>query len=288
MISGKQINQINLSEISWKYRRAVLTLVQGYFFVLHNFGQNPKKRQFRLGEFVDGADALRAPFQHVQDMFVVEIQLKVNQRIFLLNEISDVLNYLLAFYWIFKLIGELISVEIIEQVWVEPRRVAVDSFDIKLFRQLLHVVADKSFAGIPCEATSCLCNVVDECQWKNSLVPIIFQFDVVLSFAQFASISVHDQWEMGELGRVPAQSSVKHQVLRSADLPLNAAQNMTDLHQMIIDDIGEVISWKSIRLEDHWIAFVLRYVINGASIDHVIERLASVAQLESDAIFVVF
>lgn len=57
---------------------------------------------------------------------------------------------------------------------------------------------------------------------------------------------------------------------------------------MIVDDIREMIRWIFVGLEDYGIAFVLCNVINEISVDQIIERLASIAELESDAIFIVF
>ena len=57
---------------------------------------------------------------------------------------------------------------------------------------------------------------------------------------------------------------------------------------MIIDNIRKMISRKFVRLKDDGIALVLRDVVNKVSIHQVIEWLTPIAELESDAIFIVF
>ena len=77
-------------------------------------------------------------------------------------------------------------------------------------------------------------------------------------------------------------------MLGSRNLPLDTPQNVSYPHQVIINNIRKVVSWKFVRLEDDRIALVLRDVVNKVSINQVIERLTPIAELESDAIFIVF
>jgi hypothetical protein len=58
-------------------------------------------------------------------------------------------------------------------------------------------------------------------------------------------------------------------------------------HQVIINDICKVISWIFIGFQYHGVALVLRDVVNEISVHQVVEGFAAVAELKSDAIFVI-
>lgn len=58
---------------------------------------------------------------------------------------------------------------------------------------------------------------------------------------------------MSEGGRLPSQSSVHEEMFGGGDEPLRAAQDMTDLHVMIIHDVGKVIGGEPVRFDHHWV-----------------------------------
>jgi len=64
-----------------------------------------------------------------------------------------------------------------------------------------------------------------------------------------------------EEGSFPAEAAVKHHVQRQRRKPLLAPDHVRDLHQMIINDVGKVIGWHTIRLVQH-------LVIERGAVDH--------------------
>ena len=56
---------------------------------------------------------------------------------------------------------------------------------------------------------------------------------------------------MGVLRRVPAQPVVEQQVFRRRRNPLLAADDVADLHQVIVDDDREMIGGEPVRLQQH-------------------------------------
>ena len=112
----------------------------------------------------------------------------------------------------------------------------------------------------------------------------MFQPDVVLSFRQFGPVCVYDEWKVSKFRRIPVKSSkifsdlkceinsikatnllVEEDVFWCRDQPLCPSKNMRDFHVMIIDYVGQVISWESILFPDDRVTFVYhRRAINRA------------------------
>ncbi|OPZ78729.1 MAG: hypothetical protein BWY77_01450 [bacterium ADurb.Bin431] len=76
-------------------------------------------------------------------------------------------------------------------------------------------------------------------------------------FAHLAAVGIKNQRQMGHLRRLPAEILVQQQVLGHGTQPLLAADDMGDLHEMIIHDIGQVIGRIAIRLEQHLVIHLL-------------------------------
>ena len=66
---------------------------------------------------------------------------------------------------------------------------------------------------------------------------------------------------MQKRGRLPAKRLVQLHVLGRADDPLLGADDVRDPHQVIVDDVGQVIGRKAIGLEQH-------LIVDGAVVDH--------------------
>lgn len=60
---------------------------------------------------------------------------------------------------------------------------------------------------------------------------------------------------------------VDEKVFGSRDLPFDAAQYVGDFHEMIVDDVGEMVSREAVGLYDHGIALVLADVVRYVAVD---------------------
>lgn len=67
---------------------------------------------------------------------------------------------------------------------------------------------------------------------------------------------------------------VQQQMLYRRYLPLDAAQHMTDPHQMIVHHMREMIRRKAVRFHDHRISLVLRHIVRHPAEHHIVERHA--------------
>ena len=56
-------------------------------------------------------------------------------------------------------------------------------------------------------------------------------------------------------------------------MPLDPSQHVSDLHQMVIHDIGEVICREAVRLDDDWVPLGGKHIVTELTIDKVIELL---------------
>ena len=81
---------------------------------------------------------------------------------------------------------------------------------------------------------------------------------------------VCDGWAVYIDRNFPAECIVETIVLRGGGQVLVAADNVRDLHQMVIHNVCEVISWKSVGFdEDHIVK--LRVVYCDISVDLIVE-----------------
>src|SRR3990172_3451950 len=79
--------------------------------------------------------------------------------------------------------------------------------------------------------------------------PVVFDRNIALTFAQFAFVRIEEQRQMGEDREIPSEIPVQENVLWCARQPFLSANNVTDLHQVIVHDDSEVIRGKSVRFQ---------------------------------------
>ena len=81
---------------------------------------------------------------------------------------------------------------------------------------------------------------------------------------------------MTENGRRPAERAVQKQMFRRGRLPFVPSKNVTDLHQMIVDHIRQMIRWKAVGLEQNEIAFVGVWIVLVMTVDEIFVLLHAV------------
>ena len=73
---------------------------------------------------------------------------------------------------------------------------------------------------------------------------------VAIAFAEFAvAVGFEQQRQVGELRSLPAESLVEHDVKRHRGQPFLATDDMADFHQMVIDDVGQMVGRHTVALE---------------------------------------
>ena len=73
---------------------------------------------------------------------------------------------------------------------------------------------------------------------------------VAVALAEFAvAVGFEQQRQVGELRSLPAKSLVEHDMERHRGQPFLATDDMADFHQMVIDDVGQVVGRHTVALE---------------------------------------
>ena len=91
--------------------------------------------------------------------------------------------------------------------------------------------------------------VVQERFWQIADIAKVVQADGMPALGQLAPVLVAQQGQVGVLGHVPAEISIKQLVLRHRTDPVVAAQDMGDAHQVVVDNHGEVIGRESVAFQ---------------------------------------
>lgn len=81
--------------------------------------------------------------------------------------------------------------------------------------------------------------------------------------------------------KTSAHRPIHGQMFWCWNLPFDASQHMSDVHQMIIDNIGKVIRWITIRFQNHEIAFRLQIECFFA-INQVVDCFSCVCELKPE------
>ena len=94
---------------------------------------------------------------------------------------------------------------------------------------------------------------VKDCFWKVALLTVIFDKlkGIRITFRQLlTSFRVDDQSHVTELWCFPSKSLINHELFWSVGDVVISTDNMRDLHIVVIDDNGKVVSWVAIFLLD--------------------------------------
>ena len=75
----------------------------------------------------------------------------------------------------------------------------------------------------------------------------------VLALRDLAAVLVAQEREVGERRQRQVEPLVEQHVLRGAGDPLLAARDVADLHQVVVDDDGQVVGREAVALEQHLI-----------------------------------
>jgi hypothetical protein len=97
--------------------------------------------------------------------------------------------------------------------------------------------------------------VVQKSLWQESLVSILGNGGSPMTFAQGRAVRTQDEGMMGKNGRLPAQSLKEENLARCIGKVVVSSNHMADMHQMVIDDAGKIISRHSIGPDDDEIAY---------------------------------
>ena len=72
-----------------------------------------------------------------------------------------------------------------------------------------------------------------------------------MALGQLAVVWPQDQGDVCELRGIPAQRRVSDEVLGSGGKPFNRPDHLGDPHQVVIDDLSQVVCGEAVGLEKH-------------------------------------
>ena len=95
-------------------------------------------------------------------------------------------------------------------------------------------------------------------------------------------VLAHDRREVDEDGDVPAERLVQEDVFRRRGDELRAAHDVRDAHEMVVDDVREVVRRHAVAFEEHLVFELAVRDRDGAVEDVLIRRLAALRHLLAD------
>ena len=95
-------------------------------------------------------------------------------------------------------------------------------------------------------------------------------------------VLAHDGGEVDEDGDVPAERLVEQDVFRRRGDEFRAAHDVRDAHEMVVDDVGEVVRRHAVALQKHLVFELAVRDRDGAVEDVLIRRLAVLRHLLAD------
>lgn len=88
-----------------------------------------------------------------------------------------------------------------------------------------------------------------------------------VTFGELATAGSENDRQMSESGRRPAKGGIQADVLGRAGNPFFATQDVGNLHQVIIHDVGEVISGEAVAFDEDEIILLRIWIGDGAADD---------------------
>ena len=79
-------------------------------------------------------------------------------------------------------------------------------------------------------------------------------------------VLAHNQGQVDVGGNLPAEGFIQQVVLGGGGQVLAAPHHVGDVHQVVVDDVGEVVGGVAVRLEEHLVLDLL--VLNGDGAEH--------------------
>ena len=143
--------------------------------------------------------------------------------------------------------GDALEVELVEHLW-EREDVAlldVDALgDDLLFGGLGHAAAHEA-------------EEVEQRLGQEAGFAVVDEGDGILALGDFGLVEVAQQGHVPEARQLPAEGLVEQHVLGGGRDPLLGADDVGDLHEVVVDDVGEVIGGEAVGLEQDLVVDVV-------------------------------
>jgi hypothetical protein len=136
-------------------------------------------------------------------------------------------------------------------VEVEHRRAGRDLVP----RERLDHLRERELLPVTTERKAHRAEEVEQRVRQDPGVSVVVDRDRVLALADLGLVlvGVAEQAHVDPHGLLPAERAIQHDVLRRRRDPLLGAADVRDLHQVIVDDVREVIGRHAVGLEQHLI-----------------------------------
>jgi hypothetical protein len=91
--------------------------------------------------------------------------------------------------------------------------------------------------------------VIHKTDAEIAFTPEVIHTRVAVSFGKRRAVTAQDQRNVHEDGMFPAQRPVHHYLARRVREMIFPSEDMSDLHEMIVDDHGKIVSRVAVRLD---------------------------------------
>ena len=153
---------------------------------------------------------------------------------------------------------------------IEPRQLLhvedtgrfVDTVDVERLHQFVKGEEFAVVAGIPADQRQ----IIDDGFDQIALVHIVGEVRVAVALGQLMLRIAHDRRHVDILRNLPAERLIEQVILRRRGQVLHAAHDVGDAHQVVVDDVGEVVGRHTVLLNQHHV--VERVIREGHVAEH--------------------
>ena len=116
-------------------------------------------------------------------------------------------------------------------------------------RERRHHLGERELLAVARDRPAHRAEVVEQRLGQEAGVAVVVERDRVLALRDLRLVGVAQQRHVHPLRRLPAERLVELHVLGRRRQPLLGADHVRDLHQVIVDDVGEVVGREAVGLE---------------------------------------
>ena len=160
--------------------------------------------------------------------------------------------------------AEILAVEPLELGEVEDRAAQRDALEVE---PLEHLGEREDVAFLDVEAISiCVgCAMPPPIRPRKLMhglgqeagLAVVDERDGIFALGDLALVEIAQQRHVPEARQLPAEGLVEQDVFRGGGDPLLGADDVGDPHQVVVDDIGEVIGGEAVGLHQHLVVDVV-------------------------------
>ena len=98
---------------------------------------------------------------------------------------------------------------------------------------------------------------VDHGFGEEAGLAVVDERDGIFALGDLGLVEIAQEWHVPEARQLPAEGLVEQDVLGRGGDPLLGADDVGDLHEVVVDDVGEMVSGEAVGLHEHLVVDVV-------------------------------